>query len=144
MFVLGIVLIVIAVLFGLGVSVSSADSTTLTVFGIDFGVIVPTVFFLGAAAGAALVAGLWLTKKGLARGWRRHREVRQLRAQVATAPTDTSTSTSTSADSEVTERDTTPELVEDRDAELADETTVEPLATGKHVATDTTDHKQSH
>ncbi|MFF1817417.1 hypothetical protein ACFVWG_08980 [Kribbella sp. NPDC058245] len=137
MFVLGIVLIVLAVLFGLGVSVSSADSTTLTVFGIDFGVIVPTVFFLGAAAGAALVAGLWLTKKGAARGWRRHREVRQLRAQVATAPTAT-------AEPEVTERDTTPELTEDRDAELADETTVEPLATGKHVATDTTDHKQSH
>ncbi|MFI5732440.1 hypothetical protein ACIA49_20130 [Kribbella sp. NPDC051587] len=137
MFVLGIVLIVIAVLFGLGVSVSSADSTTLTVFGIDFGVIVPTVFFLGAAAGAALVAGLWLTKKGLARGWRRHREVRQLRAQVATAPTATT-------EPEVTERDTTPEPIESRDAELADETTVEPLATGKHVATDTTDHKQSH
>jgi hypothetical protein len=137
MFVLGIVLIVIAVLFGLGVSVSSADSTTLTVFGIDFGVIVPTVFFLGAAAGAALVAGLWLTKKGVARGWRRHREVRQLRAQVATAP-------ATTAEPEVTERDTTPEPIETRDAELADETTVEPLATGKHVATDTTDHKQSH
>jgi hypothetical protein len=63
--------------------------------------------------------------------------VRQLRAQVATAPTAT-------AEPEVTERDTTPEPVETRDAELADETTVEPLATGKHVATDTTDHKQSH
>ncbi|WP_405063745.1 hypothetical protein OG474_19415 [Kribbella sp. NBC_01505] len=136
MFVLGIVLIVIAVLFGLGVSVSSTDSTNLSVFGIDFGVVVPTVFFLGAAAGAALVAGLWLTKKGLARGWRRHREVRNLRAQVATAPTATEPA--------VTERDTAPVLTEDRDAEVADETTVEPLATGKHVATDTTDHKQSH
>ncbi|MFK4083920.1 hypothetical protein ACI2LF_07425 [Kribbella sp. NPDC020789] len=137
MFVLGIVLIVIAVLFGLGVSVSSADSTTLTVFGIDFGVIVPTVFFLGAVAGAALVAGLWLTKKGLARGWRRHREVRRLRAQVANGET---THRETA---EVTERDTTPELTEDRHAEVADQAVEpEPPATGKHVATDTTDHKQ--
>ena len=132
MFVLGIVLIVIAVLFGLGVSVSSTDSTTLTVFGIDFGVIVPTVFFLGAAAGAALVAGLWLAKKGAARGWRRHREVRDLRARVATQPA-------------VTEREQTPELTEDRDTEVADETTgSERLATEEHVATDTTDHKQPH
>jgi hypothetical protein len=133
MFVLGIVLIVIAVLFGLGVSVSSAESTTLTVFGIDFGVIVPTIFFLGAAAGAALVAGLWLTKKGAARGWRRHREVRALRAQVATTHP------------EVTDRDETPEVTEDRHAELADETTVaERPVTEEHIAPDTTEHKQPH
>ncbi len=133
MFVLGIVLIVIAVLFGLGVSVSSADSTTLSVFGIDFGVIVPTVFFLGVVAGAALLAGLWLTKKGATRGWRRHREVRALRAQVAsTQPT-------------VTDRDETPELAEGRDTEVADETTgSERLATEEHVATDPTEHKQPH
>ncbi|MET7282129.1 hypothetical protein ABZS29_28120 [Kribbella sp. NPDC005582] len=133
MFVLGIVLIVIAVLFGLGVSVSSAESTTLTVFGIDFGVIVPTIFFLGAAAGAALVAGLWLTKKGAARGWRRHREVRALRAQVATTQP------------EVTDRDETPEVTEDRHAEVADETTVaERPATEERLVADTTEHKQSH
>ncbi|MFB6719932.1 hypothetical protein ACFCV3_07225 [Kribbella sp. NPDC056345] len=134
MFVLGIVLIVIAVLFGLGVSVSSTESTTLTVFGIDFGVIVPTVFFLGVVAGAALLAGLWLTKKGATRGWRRHREVRALRAQVATT-----------SQPEVTERDKTPELVEDRDAEVADETTgTERLAGEEHVATDPSEHKQPH
>lgn len=134
MLVLGIVLIVIAVLFGLGVSVSSTESTTLSVFGIDFGVIVPTVFFLGVVAGAALLAGLWLTKKGAARGWRRHREVRALRAQVATK-----------TQPEVTDRDETPEPAEDRDAELADETTgTERLATEEHVATDTTEHKQPH
>ena len=39
MVVLGIVLIVLAVVFGLGVSVSSSDSTTLEVFGVDFGVV---------------------------------------------------------------------------------------------------------
>ncbi|MFC9687534.1 hypothetical protein ACFTSF_03275 [Kribbella sp. NPDC056951] len=134
MFVLGIVLIVIAVLFGLGVSVSSTESTTMTVFGIDFGVNVPTLFFLGATAGAALVAGLWLTKKGATRGWRRHQEVRALRAQVATKTQPA-----------VTERDETPELTEDRDAEVADETTgSERLATEQHVASDTTDTKQPH
>ncbi|TDD48303.1 hypothetical protein E1263_33420 [Kribbella antibiotica] len=126
MFVLGIVLLVIAVLFGLGVSVSSTESTTLSVFGIDFGVIVPTVFFLGAAAGAALIAGIWLTKKGLARGWRRHREIKNLRAQV-------------------TEREHAPVITADRDAELADETPgAEHLVTEEHVATDPTDHKQPH
>ena len=70
MVVLGVVLIVLAVLFGLGVSVTSSASTKMEVFGVDFGVSVPTVFFLGALAGAALIAGLWLTKKGLGRGWR--------------------------------------------------------------------------
>ncbi|MEV8376831.1 hypothetical protein AB0P21_29080 [Kribbella sp. NPDC056861] len=83
MLALGIVLIVLAVLFGLGVSVSSADSTTMSVFGVDFGLSVPTLFFLGAAAGIAVTLGLWLTKKGMSRGYRRHKEVRQLRQKVA-------------------------------------------------------------
>ncbi|GAB3813864.1 hypothetical protein [Kribbella italica] len=86
MAVLGIVLIVVAVLFGLGVAVSSGASTTMEVFGVDFGVVVATVFFLGAAAGAVLIVGLWLTKKGLSRGYRRHKEVRELRHQVAATP----------------------------------------------------------
>ncbi|ADB29690.1 hypothetical protein Kfla_0569 [Kribbella flavida DSM 17836] len=101
MAVLGIVLIVIAVLFGLGVAVSSSDSTTLEVFGVNFGVIVPTVFFLGAVAGALLLLGLWLMKKGLGRGYRRHKEVRELRQKVATTPdtgTDPATGTGTHGD----------------------------------------------
>ena len=89
MLALGIVLIVLAVLFGLGVSVSSAESTKMSVFGVDFGLAVPTLFLLGAATGIALFVGLWLTKKGLGRGYRRHKEVRQLRQQVAAAPTTT-------------------------------------------------------
>jgi hypothetical protein len=92
MAVLGIVLIVVAVLFGLGVAVSSGASTTMEVFGVDFGVVVATVFFLGAAAGAVLIVGLWLTKKGLGRGYRRHKEVRELRQQVATTPDTATTS----------------------------------------------------
>jgi hypothetical protein len=82
MAVLGIVLIVLAVLFGLGVSVSSTASTKLEVFGVDFGVSVPTIYFLGAVTGAALVVGLWLLKKGLGRDLRRRKEMRQLRAKV--------------------------------------------------------------
>lgn len=91
MVVLGIVLIVLAVLFGLGLSVSSSASTTMEVFGVDFGMLVPTVFFLGAAAGAALVVGLWLTKKGLGRGYRRRKEVKELRQQVEAQPATGST-----------------------------------------------------
>jgi uncharacterized membrane protein YciS (DUF1049 family) len=90
MVILGIVLIVLAVVLGLGVSVSSTDSTTLEVFGVNFGVMVPTIFFLGAAAGAALIIGLWFTKKGLSRGYRRRKEVIKLRQQVeaTTTPSD--------------------------------------------------------
>jgi uncharacterized integral membrane protein len=88
MVILGIVLIVLAVVLGLGVSVSSTDSTTLEVFGVNFGVMVPTIFFLGAAAGAALIVGLWLTKKGLGRGYRRRKEVRKLRQQVEASSGD--------------------------------------------------------
>ena len=95
MAVLGIVLIVLAVLFGLGVSVTSTASTTMEVFGIDFGVSVPTVFLLGALTGIALALGLWLTKKGLARGYRRRKEMRELRAQAATTEPEAVTTTDT-------------------------------------------------
>jgi uncharacterized integral membrane protein len=82
MVIIGIVLIVLAVVLGLGVAVSSTSSTTLEVFGVNFGVMVPTVFFLGAAVGAALIIGLWFVRKGLGRGYRRRKEVRKLRQQV--------------------------------------------------------------
>lgn len=87
MLALGIVLVVLAVLFGLGITVSSGDSTTMSVFGVDFGISVPTLFFLGVAAGIAVTFGLWLTKKGLGRGYRRQKEVRQLRQKVAAVDT---------------------------------------------------------
>src|SRR5882757_9947507 len=89
MLALGIVLIVLAVLFGLGVTVSSGESTKMSVFGVDFGLAVPTLFLLGAATGVALFVGLWLTKKGLGRDYRRRNEVRQLRQQVAATPSTT-------------------------------------------------------
>jgi uncharacterized integral membrane protein len=98
MVILGIVLIVLAVVLGLGVSVSSTDSTTLEVFGVNFGVMVPTIFFLGAAAGAALIVGLWLTKKGLGRGYRRRKEVRKLRQQVEASSGDSAAGADPGAD----------------------------------------------
>jgi hypothetical protein len=101
MAVLGIVLIVLVVLFGLGVSVSSTASTKLEVFGVDFGVSVPTIYFLGAVTGAALVVGLWLLKKGLGRDLRRRKEMRQLRAKV-------------------TSGDSVPEVSAERDGATAD------------------------
>jgi hypothetical protein len=136
MVVLGIVLIALAVLFGLGVSVSSTASTKLEVFGVDFGVAVPTVFFLGVVAGLTLIAGLWLTKKGLGRGYRRRKELRELRAQAATPASDT-------VGGEITESDA------DADRPAALETTREApaderLATEQEFAPDPGDTKQPH
>jgi len=125
MAVLGIVVIVLAVLFGLGVSVSSNASTKLEVFGVDFGVSVPTIYFLGAVTGAALVVGLWLLKKGLGRDLRRRKEMRQLRAKVTdSAPevsaerSDTTTDTTDTTDTTADER----AAIEERAVEDPNET----------------------
>ncbi|HEY0471946.1 MAG TPA: hypothetical protein VGD34_09770 [Kribbella sp.] len=137
MMVLGIVLIVLAVLLGLGISVSSSDSTTMSVFGVDFGVVVPTVFFLGAAAGIALALGLWLTKKGLSRGYRRRKEVKELRQQVAAAP-----STDTEPVAEGSSDDTAPpETSATRTVEVDEG---DRLAAERHTVADGTDTKQPH
>jgi hypothetical protein len=151
MVVLGIVLIALAVLLGLGVSVSSSDSTTMSVFGVDFGMVVPTVFFLGAAAGVALVIGLWLTKMGLGRGYRRHKEVKALRQQVAAAPaTETEPSTSTSPASSSATAGETADDPDSRTVEIgsAERPAIEPtaaerLAAEQHNVADGTDTKQS-
>ena len=165
MVVLGIVLIVLAVLLGLGISVSSSDSTTMSVFGVDFGMVVPTLFFIGAAAGVALVIGLWLTKKGLGRGYRRHKEVKELRQQVAAAPaTETEPTAATSptaatagsatAGSATADSATAGETAEDPDSRTvelgSDErvangpTGAERLAAERHNVADGTDNKQPH
>ena len=133
MAVLGIVLIALAVLFGLGVSVSSTASTKLEVFGVDFGVSVPTVFFLGALAGAALIVGLWLVKKGLGRGYRRRKEMRELRAQATSTPSDT-------VGGEVTEGDTATPALETATDTPADDR----LATEQELAPDPGETKQPH
>jgi hypothetical protein len=131
MVVLGIVVIVLAVLFGLGVSVSSTAATKLEVFGVDFGVSVATVFFLGALAGAALIAGLWLTKKGLARSLRRRKQMRELRARA--------TPVETPVGGEVAESDASPALESTREAPGD-----ERLATEQELAPGPDDTKQPH
>ena len=131
MAVLGIVLIVLAVLFGLGVLVTSGASTTMEVFGVDFGVSVVTVFVLGVLAGATLIFGLWLTKKGLGRGYRRRKEMRELRAKADTTPA-------------ITESDTAPVTATDRDQTLADDepaTRPDPVT---HPVSDPDETKQPH
>ena len=133
MAVLGIVLIVLAVLFGLGVSVSSTASTKLEVFSVDFGVSVPTVYFLGLITGAALIVGLWLLKKGLGRGWRRRKEIRELRNQAATTP-------SSNVGGEITESDSTDNVVDTTPEAPADDR----LATEQELAPDPRDTKQPH
>ncbi|TDO50835.1 hypothetical protein EV643_104335 [Kribbella sp. VKM Ac-2527] len=142
MVVLGIVLIVLAVLFGLGVSVSSGASTKMEVFGVDFGVGVTTVFFLGAAVGIAAAVGLWLTKLGLGRGWRRRKEVRELRQRAAAGPEAVEpaptgdTAVDTTGD---TARDTGPDSGRDSEAEPTAEADDEP-----RIVADGTETKQPH
>ncbi|MEU8227516.1 hypothetical protein [Kribbella sp. NPDC048915] len=140
MVVLGVVLIVLAVLFGLGVSVSSGSSTTMEVFGVDFGVSVATVFFLGALAGAALIAGLWLMKKGLGRGWRRRKEMRELRARAASGGAATSGDT---VGGEITEGDSSAERRPSLES-APDVPADDRLATEQELAPDPRDSKQPH
>ncbi|TDD29143.1 hypothetical protein E1218_05295 [Kribbella turkmenica] len=139
MAVLGIVLIILAVLFGLGVVATSTLSTTMEVFGVDFGVSVATVFVLGGLAGATLILGLWLTKKGLGRGYRRRKEIRELRAQAETTETTEDTKTAAVTESDV-DRDAAPELSTDRDQPPADD----HLATERPTADGSTETKQPH
>jgi hypothetical protein len=136
MVVLGVVLIVLAVLFGLGVSVSSTASTKMEVFGVDFGVSVPTIFFIGALVGAGLIAGLWLTKKGLGRGWRRRKEMRELRAQAATTSSDT-------VGGELTQSDASADVPPGTDSS-PEAPADERLATEQELAPDPRDTKQPH
>jgi hypothetical protein len=134
MLALGIVLIVLAVVFGLGVSVSSGDSTNMSVFGVDIGLTVPTLFLLGAATGIALVVGLWLTKMGLGRGYRRHKEVRELRQQVAAAPTATEPASSPTATEDAPEVEDSSRTV---DPDEADQPADEP-----HTVAEGTESKE--
>jgi uncharacterized integral membrane protein len=144
MAVLGIVLIVLVVLFGLGVSVSSSASTKLEVFGVDFGVSVPTVFFLGAVTGAALVVALWLLKKGLGRGLRRRKEMRELRAQATNGtPAVTSTAPSDKVGGEITQSDASADLPAGTGG-TREAPADERLATEQELAPDPKDTKQHH
>ncbi|TDO47742.1 hypothetical protein EV643_10848 [Kribbella sp. VKM Ac-2527] len=79
MIVLALILVAVAVALGVGVAASSAADANLEVFGAGLGVTVAGIFFAGAATAAALVLGLWLLKKGMRRGYRRRREVQELR-----------------------------------------------------------------
>jgi hypothetical protein len=89
MIVLALILIAVAVALGSGVAASSAADADLEVFGASLGVTVAGVFFAGAATAATLILGLWLLKNGMGRGYRRRREVQELRHQVAATPTTT-------------------------------------------------------
>jgi hypothetical protein len=86
MIVLALILIAATVALGFGVAASSAADATLEVFGVGLGITVAGVFFAGAATAAALILGLWVLKKGVRRGYRRRRQVQELRHQ-ADAPT---------------------------------------------------------
>jgi hypothetical protein len=146
MLALGIVLIVLAVLFGLGVTVSSGESTKMSVFGVDFGLAVPTLFLLGAATGVALFLGLWLTKKGLGRGYRRHKEVRELRQQVAAAPSATEGTTAVeereAVDEDVTPRHAAPTGDDGTDSRTVDLDEADRLAAERHTVAEGTESRE--
>ncbi|MGH3464116.1 MAG: hypothetical protein ACRDP9_21835, partial [Kribbellaceae bacterium] len=89
MVVLGLILVGIAVLLAAGVAASSGETATLEVFGVGVGTRSSVVFFTGVVIALALLLGLWMMKKGLARGYRRRKEVRVLRRQVQSTNAET-------------------------------------------------------
>ena len=79
MIVLGLLLIVGGLLAVTAALLSSSGSATF--LGADVGA--ATIFFLGMAAGLAVLWGYSITKLGARRSWRLRRENRELREQSA-------------------------------------------------------------
>jgi hypothetical protein len=98
MIVFGLILVGLAVLLAAGVGASSGNRATLDVFGVGLNTRASVVFFIGVVTAIALLIGLWLTKAGLARGYRRRKEVRELRHQAKTAPAPVADMSSTRSD----------------------------------------------
>ena len=115
MVVLGLILVGIAVLLAAGVAASSGETATLEVFGVGVGTRSSVVFFTGVVIALALLLGLWMMKKGLARGYRRRKEVRVLRRQVQSTNAETHADTHAGTDAETRE-------------ETREETTSAPVA----------------
>lgn len=85
MVVLGFILVVAAVLVGLGVATSSTSSANIKGYGLDVDADAALVFAAGAVAAIVLLAGLWLMTKGFARRYRRRQEVKALQQQAEAA-----------------------------------------------------------
>jgi cytoskeletal protein RodZ len=98
MIVFGLILVALAVLLAAGVVASSGNQATLDVFGVGFNTRASVVFFVGVVTAIALLLGLWLTKAGLARGYRRRKEVRELRHKAKAAPAPVADLPSTRSD----------------------------------------------
>lgn len=119
MIVFGLILVALAVLLTAGVAASSGNRATLDVFGVGLNTRASVVFFIGLVTAIALLIGLWMTKAGLARGYRRRKEVRELRHQAKTAPApvaDMSSSHSDRADDQETK-----EVAASNDADKGEE-----------------------
>ena len=115
MVVLGLILVGIAVLLAVGVAASSGETATLEVFGVGVGTRSSVVFFTGVVITLALLLGLWMMKKGLARGYRRRKEVRDLRQQVQSTNAETHAETNAETEAET-------------DAETREETEATPAS----------------
>jgi hypothetical protein len=138
MLVLGLILVGIAVLLAAGVAASSGETATLEVFGVGVGTRSSVVFFTGVVITLALLLGLWMMKKGLARGYRRRKEVRELRQQVQStnAETHADTHADTKAETHTETREETHPEATPAPVAAAAETGAEgnDQAAGKHRA----------
>lgn len=135
MVVLGLILVAVAVLLAAGVAASSGEDATLDVFGLGVDTRSSVVFFAGVVTTVALLLGLWVMKKGLARGYRRRKEVRELRHQVQeTTPAPETVAALPETDAQGNEPDASePGDGEDRRA-TADELAAASDASGKEGA----------
>jgi hypothetical protein len=89
MVVLGFLIVIAAILVGLGVGLSTSSPASIEGFSLDVDTTAAVVYFAGAATAIMLVVGLWLMKSGTARIYRHRREVRALRRQSEAAPAAT-------------------------------------------------------
>jgi hypothetical protein len=137
MVVLGLILVAVAVLLAAGVAASSGENATLDVFGLGVDTSSSVVFFAGVVTTVALVAGLWMVKKGLARGYRRRKEVRELRQQVQETPAPATLAAVPETDAEGNERSEAEgrhRASDDDTAETAPEGDEDRLATSDDLA----------
>lgn len=70
-------LLVLGGIFGLGYDVVDGSPDERTTEFLGFNVAPEVIFFLGLAAGALILLGLWVLKYGAQRGWRRRKEQKQ-------------------------------------------------------------------
>lgn len=85
---LGLILLLLALILAIAVLAGSSGSLTIDLFGAALTTTAAGLFVLGAVAGIGVIVALWLLRVGLRKGWRRHKQMKDLehRADGARAP----------------------------------------------------------